>query len=214
MKSVLVKIVIALVVLAGLGFLFARSVRSTRSAPYSVDRDSLRGWTVSIEKAPTSIGALLVLRTSGGLAAGLSKQVFHRSMESQHSPDVATIPLVLQSEYDLSFSGHVSPEALADAARAAGLETASFEPRCLAYRRISEPGFTRQLYFVLFDATAFTGFRERAAALLKGATPGVAFDPAALSPVLLVSATDSAWDRWLPIHGDPQADCVAPIAVN
>ena len=39
----LIKIVVALIVLAGLGFLFMRSVRDVRSQPYKVQLERLRG---------------------------------------------------------------------------------------------------------------------------------------------------------------------------
>ena len=193
MRSTLIKIAAALVILAGLGFLFVRSVRSTRSAPYSVERDDLRGWTVAIDPAAGPNGALLVLRPAPGLPTGLSRQVFKRAMETLSSPGAPAIPLVLQSEFDRAFAGHVTPDALASAARAAGLESTALEPRCLAYRRMSNPGVTRQLYFVLFDAPAFTRFREQIGALLNGAAPGADFDPGALSPVLVISETDPSF---------------------
>ena len=88
-------------------------------------------------------------------------------------------------------------------------------PRCLAYRRVSEPGVTRQLYFVLFDAAAFERFREQIAALpASSAVPASAFDPAALSPVLIIGASDSAFNRWLPLRADPKTDCLAPITIG
>jgi hypothetical protein len=214
MRSILIKIVATLVVLTGLGFLFVRSVRSARSAPYTVDRRSLRDWTVAIEPAAGPHGAMLVLRAAPDLAMGLSRQVFKRAMESLSSPAAPAIPLVLQSEFDRAFAGHTTPDALADAARAAGLESTAPEPRCLAYRRISDPGVTRQLYFVLFDAPAFTRFREQIGALLNATAPGADFDPGALSPVLFISETDPSFTGWLPLRANPTTDCVAPIVTS
>lgn len=127
-------------------------------------------------------------------------------------PMVPAIPLVLKGEFDRAFAGGVTPNALIAAARSAGLESGSVAPRCLAYRRVSEPGATRQLYFVLLNAPAFERFRQQIASLRDGhAVPTDTFDPAALSPVLFIGASDSAFNRWLPLRADPNTDCLAPI---
>jgi hypothetical protein len=103
----------------------------------------------------------------------------------------------------------LTPEALLSAARDAGLGSTPLQPRCLGHRRVSEPGSTREVYFVLFDAPAFGRFRDRIATLL-----GSGFDPAAQSPVLLVAVADSNVGDWLPLRANPQEDCVAPIVVG
>ena len=51
-------------------------------------------------------------------------------------------------------------------------------------------------------------------ALVDRAASGADFDAAALSPVLFVAGSDPAFNRWLPLHADPAADCVAPIAIE
>jgi hypothetical protein len=129
-------------------------------------------------------------------------------MESMSAPKSPGIPLVLQSELDRG-GAQVAVETLVAAAREAGLESAPLQPRCLGRRRVSGPGATRQVYFVLFDAPAFGRFRERIATLL-----GSSFDPAAQSPVLLVAVAESTLGHWLPLRADPQKDCVAPIEIR
>jgi hypothetical protein len=211
----LIKTAAALVVVAGLGFLFVRSVRDTRAEPYTVVRTHLQRWTVSIEPASTPTTPMLVLRASPDLAAALFRQVFARMAESLNAPAVPVVPLVLQDEYERAFAGRVPPEMLAAAAREEGLESTAFEPRCLAYKRESAPGVTRQVYAVLFDAPGFTRFRQRIAAL-AGARSGTAamFEPDALSPVLFVGASEPAFNRWLPLRLDPHRDCIAAIAIS
>ena len=76
---------------------------------------------------------------------------------------------------------------------------------------MSDPNSTRQLYFALFDMPAFARFRQQVHALAGGATE---FDPAALSPVMPLAASDVGFDDWLPLRADAGADCVAPIAVE
>ena len=213
-SNLLLKIVVALGVLAGVGFLFIRSVRSTRSEPYTIKGEHLRGWTVALEPAPGPTAPMLVLEPPPDLPRAVFHQIFARAMESLNAPTSGGIPLVLQGEFDRVFAGRVTPDALVAAAHTAGLGSAAMEARCLAYRRISEPGSTRQVYFVLFNAPAFTRFREQIGTLVDRAASGADFDPAALSPVLFVAASDPGFNRWLPLRADPGADCVAPIAIE
>jgi hypothetical protein len=124
---------------------------------------------------------------------------------------VPFVPLLLQDEFNRSFAGRTTSGELLAAARAAGLEKATFEPRCMGYRRDSAPGVTRQLYFVLFDAPAFIQFRQQIAPL---AGPETGFDPASLSPVMFVGASDAEFNRWLPLRVNPDADCVAPVVIE
>ena len=71
----------------------------------------------------------------------------------------------------------------------------------MAYRRISEPGVTRGVYFILFDAPAFGRFRQQVSEELRRAGgDGSLFDPVALSPVLIIAAIDDDFGRWMPIR--------------
>jgi hypothetical protein len=205
---------IALAVLGGLGVLFVRSVRDAHSEPYTIARDHLRTWEVRIEPATAPRAALLTLRPVPDLSSGLFRQVFARAMTSLTSPAGPGIPLLLRAEFDDAFRGATAVEVLAERARQAGLESAVIQPRCLAMRRVSEPRATRQIYFVLFDAPAVVAFRDALGTLVRGGAAGHApFDPAALSPVLVVGASEGDFDRWYPLRADPVADCVAPIEI-
>ena len=141
-------------------------------------------------------------------------QVFARGSESLNSGAGRGIPLVLQGEFDRAFAGSVTPGALADAARNAGLDSVRLEPRCVAYFYVSEPGATRQVYAALFEVQAFDQFRRQIATQVNAGAATGSFDPAALSPVLLIAATDPAFDRWLPLRVDPATDCVAPLVAE
>jgi hypothetical protein len=210
-RNLFVKIAAALVVLAGLGLLFVRSARTARRAPYTLERQQLRHWSLAIDTASTPTAPLLVLRPPPALAPDVFHQIFARAMETLNAPEAAGMPLVLQNEFEAAFAGRVTPAALLETARTAGLERISLEPRCLALRRVSEPGLTRQVYFVLFDAPAFGRFREQLGTLARaGRTPG-SFDPAALSPIVIVAGSGRALSQWLPIRADPDTDCLAPI---
>ena len=87
-------------------------------------------------------------------------------------------------------------------------ELADHGLRCLAHRRVSEPGNVRQVYFVLADSPSIVAFREQLAASAAGA-----FQADAQTPIMFVAASDAAFHRWLPIRAT-ESDCVAPIQVR
>jgi hypothetical protein len=206
-QKLLIKLVVAIAAIGGLGFLLTWSARTTGAIPYTIERESLRNWTLALNRPSGPNEPVLVLQPSADLSSGLFNQIFKRAMESMSIPKSPGIPLVLQSELDLG--GRVSVETLVAAAREAGLDSTPLQPRCVGRRRVSEPGSTRQLYFVLFDAPAFSRFRDRLATML-----GSSFDPAAQSPVLMVAVAESNLSHWLPLRADPQKDCVAPIEIG
>jgi hypothetical protein len=207
-SRVLVRLAIGLVAIGVLGYLFIHSLETTRSEPYTVQRAHLGKWTLVLEPAEAPNAPLLSVRTDLELAASLFRQLFSRAMESMDTPATASIPVVLRGEFDRGLAGRMTRDALLAAAREAGLESASHEPRCLAHRRTSEPGMTRQVYFAIVESPAIVGFREQLARTGEGV-----LDAAALTPVMFIGASDAGFHRWLPIRaGD--ADCVAPIRVS
>lgn len=211
----LLQIMAALLIAAGVAWLFVRSAQNTRSEPYTIDADHLRGWTVTLDPAPDASGVLLALRPPQALAPWLFQQVFSRAMESLSAPASPAMPLVLQQEFAQAFSGRVAPDLLLAAATNAGLEDAAIDPVCLAHKRESTAGATRQLYFALFRAPGFQAFRAQAATLLEAAGGTTsAFDPGALHPMVIVGASDAGFRRWLPMAGNPQQHCLAPIEAS
>lgn len=210
----LVKVVVAVVLLAGLGFLFVRSVQNTRAQPYAIERTHLDNWTLVAAPAPALApsSAMIALKPPADLPNTLFRQLFERTAESMSAPSAASIALILQGEFDRAFAGRVSRDALLSSARQA-FDGAALEPRCIGSRRESAPGVTRQVHFVLFDAPAFARFRTQIAAQLPAGNASL-FDPAALSPVLFVGGSDPEFDRWLPVRASPDRDCVAPITVQ
>jgi hypothetical protein len=157
---------------------------------------------------------VLSITPKPALLPPLSRELFSRIGESLHYP-AAAIPVVLRSEFQRAMAGRLTPDALLEAARAAGLESAMFQPECMGQRRISEPGRVRGVYFVLFDLPVFTRFREQVAERLRGAGRNASlFDPAALSPVLIAADLDGSFTSWLPLRADPAVDCFAPVVVE
>jgi hypothetical protein len=212
-SGLFVKLILGLVVVGALGYFFVQSVKNTRSEPYGVPRGRLQNWTLAFEKPVAPADPMLSLRAPADLGAGLFRQIFERHAESLNSPAAPAMPLVMQDEYVRAFAGHASPDALFAAAKAAGLASITLQPRCLAYRRISAPGVTRQLYFLLFDTPQFTRFRRDIAKLAVSAGAGDVFDPDALSPVVVIAASDTNYSQWFPLQAGDR-DCVAPIAVD
>ena len=58
----LIKVAIAIVLLAGVGLLFVRSVKDTRAEPYVVSASHLQNWTLAIDTAADADGAVVSLR--------------------------------------------------------------------------------------------------------------------------------------------------------
>ena len=210
----LVKIAVALVVVGVLTALFLRSARSTGARPFTVARQHLTGWTLTLPPDADPLGSMLSLVPKAELAPQVGRDLFARVGESLHYPPPA-LPLVLRSEFDRAIAGGLTREALLDAAREAGLESATLRPRCMARRRSSTPGAVRAVYFLLFDLPEYTRFREQVGQRLRAAGRNAAlFDPAALSPIVMTADLDGRFSGWLPLRADPEADCFAPVVVE
>jgi hypothetical protein len=212
--KILLKAMIAIVAVAVLAVLFVRSVRSTGAQPFTIERPHLAGWTLALAPDDDQLGSVLSITPQSELMPPLTRALFSRMGESLHYPPHA-IPLVLRTEFQRAIAGVLTPAALLDAAREAGLESATFQPRCMAERRISAPGVVRGVYFLLFDLPEFTRFRVQVAQLLRAAGGDASlFDPAALSPVLIAADLDGRFSSWLPLRADPEVDCFAPVVVE
>lgn len=196
-----IKVVIALVLLAGLGFLFVRSVKDARAEAYQISARHLTGWTLGIDTASDADGAVVSLRPPAELPMNLFRQLFSRQMESLATPTAPGIPLVLRRELPPS----VPADEVLTLARSAGLERATVAPKCVGYQRVSATGVTRQLYFVAFEVSGFAAFRQSLTQL-----PG--FDSVTLTPVMLMAAQPT-FVGWLPIV-NAERDCVAPVTVE
>jgi len=217
--SLVPKVALWLVALGVLGVLFVRSAQSTREAPFTMERAGVAPWALVLEPEKDALGAWLALQPPTQLAPPLGRQIFSRAGESVHYPNPPSMPLILRSEFDRALTGTIAPDAIMELARSAGLDSAVPQPRCMARRRVSEPGSTRSVYFIVFDTPAFGQFRRAVAASLQAAgRPASSFDPDALSPSLIVAATDENFARWLSLteQASPgaESDCIAPIDVQ
>lgn len=213
MKTLL-KVIAGLVALGALAVLFVRSAQSSRAQPFAIPQQDLTGWTLALTPDVNQLDSLLAIVPKAELMPPLSRELFARVGESLHYPSAA-MPVVLRSEFQRAMSGALTPEALLSAARDAGLESAVFQPRCMARRRVSAPGLIRGVYFLLFDVSVFTEFREQMAQRLRAAgRDSSLFDPAALSPILIAADLDGSFSQWLPLRADQAVDCFAPVVVE
>ena len=209
----LIKVAIAIVLLAGVGLLFVRSVKDTRAEPYIVSASHLRNWALAASaRASASQGhagddadeAVVSLRPQPELPMNLFRQLFSRQMESLGAPSQPGIALVLRRE----IPSELSADSILAMARDAGLEGVTPAPRCVGYRRVSDPGITRQLYFMWFDVPGFDRFRQ---ALASRVGPG--FTAGGLSPVLMIAA-QPGFTGWMPVVVDQNRDCMATVTVE
>lgn len=210
--KILIKLALVSVVIGVLGFLFVRSVRSTGAEAFSIPRAQLSGWTLSVSPADDPIRSLVAMMPRPELLPPLSRELFSRMGESLHYP-TAGMPLVLRSEFNL-IQDLISPNAILDLAKNAGLESAAYQPRCMARRRESSPGVLRGVYFLVFDVPQFTEFRQQLAQRIQAAGGSASlFDPSALSPVVIAADLDGEIGRWMPLRVT-ETDCFAPITVE
>jgi len=212
--SLFPKVVLWIVALTALAVLFLRSLQSTREEPFIVEPEGVTSWTLVVEPERDAFGAWLALQPPPRLTPSLGRQIFSRAGESIHYPNPPSIPLVLRSEVTGALAGGLTSDTVVSLARSAGLESPTFQPRCMGRRRVSEPGSTRSLFFIVYDAPAFGEFRQALAAQLRSAGDQSAFDPAALSPALIVASTDENFRRWLQLGVNSDVDCMAPIEVQ
>ena len=208
----LLKVLVAIVAVAALGMLFVRSVRSTSAEAFSIPRASLSGWTLALAPPDDPLGALLTLMPNTALMPPLSRELFARMGESLHYPPSA-MAVVLRGEFDNAIAGSMTPDAVLDLARQAGLEGATIQPQCMARRRDSAPGVVRGIYFLVFDVPEFGRFREQVATRIGGGGANSVFEPAALSPVVVAANLDGDTARWLPLRA-MESDCFAPIVIE
>jgi hypothetical protein len=123
-----------------------------------------------------------------------------RSSGAAGSPSTTSVRRSCRScckaRFERAFAGTALPEDIVSLARAAGFESATWEPRCMGHRRVNEAGGPRGVYFVLLDAAPCDRFRQQLSELLRAAgRDPFLFDPAALSPVLIVAALDGTFGR-------------------
>lgn len=207
-RQTLVKLGLGLIVLIAAPWLFLRTLQDTIAEPYSVPPESLSGWPlVLVDPSRPSFWAA-GLRPPALFRAGLFDQLFDRTMASMTSPVDDVLPVLLASELRGGLAA-LPPEAVRQAAAEAGLERARLEPVCMAVKRETFAGRTREFHFVVFDVPGAADFRRR-----LGAAAGEGGGPDALGPldlILPIAGSDAVFTGWWPVVVDRETDCQAPV---
>ena len=208
-KQTIVKIGLGLAALVVVPWLFLRTLQDTIAAPYEVPSDALSGWTLVLADPARPAVWAVGLRPPALFISGLFDQLFDRTMASMTSPAADVLPIVLDSELRAGPAAGLSPEAIRRAAAEAGLERARLRPVCMAVKRETFAGRTREFFFVVFDVPEVHAFRRR---LAEPAGEGAGAD--ALGPldlILPIAGSDTAFTGWWPVVVDREVDCQAPV---
>jgi hypothetical protein len=182
------------------------------TARYHIPDATLSNWTLVTSDGtdPWIVG----VQPPEGLTSSLFNEVTRRSRAHLVAPPHPALPLVLRSEFEEGLQGVYGTDTVLRLAHEAGIENAAFTPTCLAHQRRDGPSGTADMYFVPFESEAFNQLRVG----LLPAQPEHAgigiYDPATLSPVLIVAASDPDFERWLPLQFDREHDCEAPLATS
>lgn len=195
-------LLVMVAVMAGV-FFAAQMLRSRR--PYIVHRSELSGWQVVTGEAGG--GVTVGLQPPAALTDDLYRQITNRRGADLAAPTPPLMPLVLRDEFDTSLMGVLSAEEIVDIVRESGIESASFEPVCMAEHVDTAGGETGRLFFVLFQSTEFDNVRADLMLMHPEHGGAVEFDPRALSPLLAIAATDDRFARWWDILPHDQSDC-------
>ncbi len=208
-KQTLVKLGLGLAALIVVPWLFLRTLQDTIAAPYPVEPGSLSGWTLVLaDPGRPSIWAA-GLQPPALFRANLFDQLFDRTMTSMTSPVDDVLPVVLASEVRGGPAAGLSPETIREAADEAGLERARLEPVCMAVKRETFSGRTREFFFVVFDVPEVTAFRRRLGEMAGGGAGADALAP--LDLILPIAGSDAAFAGWWPVVVDREVDCQAPV---
>lgn len=208
-KQTLVKIGLGLAALVVVPWLFLRTLQDTIATPYEVPEGSLSGWTLVLADPMRPAVWAAGLQPPDLFRAGLFDQLFDRTMASMTSPVDDVLPIVLDSELRGGPAARLFPEAIRQAAAEAGLEQVRLEPVCMAVKRQTFSGRTREFFFVVFDVPEVSAFRRR-----LGELAGEGAGPDALGPldlILPIAGSDTAFTGWWPVVVDREVDCQAPV---
>jgi hypothetical protein len=196
----------ALAVVA-LGIVITRAILAR--SPYRVDAALLSGW--KLEAAPPGTPAVVEAKPPARLLEELYRQVSRRTNHTLVPPDRAAVPLVLVDEYSDSLQGALSIQDIVDVGEGVGLDTARFDPVCIAERH-RENG--DELYFAVFDAPLFDQFRYELTPLFPEQAGAGVYYPPAVRLIMAVAGTSKDFDRWWPIGLNPQNDCSVSLRVG
>lgn len=180
--------------------------------PYTVAPAVLEKWTLV-----TSDGTdpwVVAMKPPDSLTRSLFAEATRRAGHTLVAPAHPGLPLVLRTEFDEGLQGVYGTDSVLRIARESGVETATFEPVCLAHRTVNRPGGRAELYFVPFVSDAFTKVRvDLVPAQPEHGGIGI-YEPSTLIPALIVGSSDADVDGWWPLTFDQARDCEAPVTTR
>jgi hypothetical protein len=182
------------------------------SRPYAVPRSALSGWTIVASQGDEPW--VLAARPPATVSASLFEQISDKTGQPLTAAAPAALPLVMRSEYDDALQGVYGIDFLIRTARDAGIETAVFEPVCVAHRVDAGTGQKGELFFVAFTSPAFRELREDLVPPQPEHGGIGVYEPAALIPILPVAASTGMTGRVWPNAFDQRTDCQAPLLAN
>ena len=187
-------------------------LRPGDAGPITIPPAALSRWTLVASDGtdPWVVG----MRPPDALTSTLFKEASRRAGRTLIAPPHPALPLVLRSEFDEALQGVYGTDSVLRMARDAGIEDEAFSPVCLAHRTADGPAGRAEVYFVPFTSAAFNQVRiDLVPTEPEHAGIGV-YDPGTLTPILIVGASDSAFDRWWPLPFDPSNDCETPLGTG
>lgn len=185
---------------------------SPADAPVSVEPEALTRWTLVVSDGtdPWTVG----VRPPDALIDRLYEDATRRAGRTLVRPAHPALPLVLRSESDEGLQGVYPTDSVLRMARQAGIEDVEFQPVCLAHRTRRTGDASAELYFAAFTSAPFAQFRiDLTPPQPEHAGFGV-YEPATLSPILMLAATDDDFARWWPLQFDPALDCESPLMLR
>ena len=181
-------------------------------APVSVEPEVLGRWTLVVSDGtdPWTVG----MRPPDALIDRLFDDATRRAGRALIRPVHPALPLVLRSESDEGLQGVYPTDSVLRIARQAGLEEVEFQPVCFAHRILKGSSANAELYFAAFTSAPFAQFRiDLTPPQPEHAGIGI-YEPATLSPLLMIGATDAEFSKWWPLQFDPALDCESPLVIS
>jgi hypothetical protein len=206
----LLKFAAAALAAVALGVFVVRGILAR--TPYEVDAELLSGWTLA--PAPPGNLAVVEAKPPSRLLEELFRQVSRRSSHALVPADRAAVPLVLADEYSDSLQGAFSIQDIVSVGEGVGLDSARFEPVCIAERHEEAGGKSEDLYFAVFDAPLFDQFRYELTPLFPEQAGAGIYNPPAVRLVMAVAATSKDFNHWWPVGVNPQEDCSASLTAS
>jgi hypothetical protein len=204
------KIAAAAGVAVVLGILITRGILAR--TPYKVDAALLSGWKLGA--APPGNPAVVEAKPPSRLLDELFRQVSRRTNHHLVPADRASVPLVLTDEYSDSLQGALSVQDIISVGEGVGLDTARFEPVCIAERHLEAGDKLEELYYAVFDAPLFDQFRYELTPLFPEQAGSGVYYPPAVRLIMAVAATSKDFNRWWPIGVNPQAECSVSLRAS